>query len=226
VDDEAAALARWLHDDGVRANEVCLAGDASPGTAPFLHAVAGRLAGRAATMRLGPDLALGGLVARIRRTGCDVVVWGGEGETGGAVAAALAGHRRRPVVAGGSNLRDPAFDETAGPAARGAISASSCTELSTETRLAAQRFVQDYQSQFARPPGTCAVEAWDLARWLLRAIGDGGVTRPSLLEQLGASTPFDGVAGTFDFAADGEPAGDSAVPRLWRFEAGRWAPAG
>jgi ABC-type branched-subunit amino acid transport system substrate-binding protein len=224
VADEASAITRWLEGSGVAADEVCLSGDASAGAAPFLHEFAARLDGRAAArVRLGPEVGVGELADRVRRAGCDVVVWGGDGSAGGTVVAALAG-RRTPVVIGGSNLRDPAFAETGGRAARGALSASSCADLTTQTRLSAQRFVQDYQSQFARPPGPFAVEAWDATRWLLRAIAEGAVTAGALVDALRDELPFEGLAGTYDPGTDGEPAAGARAVAIWRLEAGRWVP--
>ena len=224
VAEEASAITRWLEGSGVAADEVCLGGDTSAGAAPFLHEIAARLAGRpAARVRLGPEVGVGELADRLRRTGCDVVVWGGDGSAGGSVVAALAG-RRTPIVVGGSNLRDAAFAETGGRAARGALSASSCADLTTETRLSAQRFVQDYQSQFARPPGPFAVEAWDSTRWLLRAIAGGAVTRAALVDELRGQLPFEGLAGTYDLGTDGERVAGAKAVTLWRLEAGRWVP--
>jgi len=224
VAEEASAITRWLEGSGVAADEVCLGGDTSAGAAPFLHEIAARLAGRpAARVRLGPEVGVGELADRLRRTGCDVVVWGGDGSAGGSVVAALAG-RRTPIVVGGSNLRDAAFAETGGRAARGALSASSCADLTTETRLSAQRFVQDYQSQFARPPGPFAVEAWDATRWLLRAIAGGAVTRAALVDELRGQLSFEGLAGTYDLGTDGERVSGATAVTIWRLEAGRWVP--
>lgn len=223
IDHEAAAIRDWLDASGFAADDVCLAGDASAGAAPFVHAVAARLDGRPATrVRIGPEVGVPDLTEQVRRARCGILVWGGDGEAGGIVVAALAGGHGAPVVVGGSNLRDPAFADTAGRAARGAQSAASCTDLTTETWLAAQRFIQDYQSQFARPPGPCAVEAWDVTRWLLRGIAAGAVTRAALLEELRKQTPFDGLGGMYDFGSDGEPAAGAAAVVVSRLEAGRW----
>ena len=224
VAEEASAITRWLEGSGVAADEVCLGGDASASAAPFLRETAARLLGRpAARVRLGPEVGVRELADRLRRAGCDVVVWGGNGSAGGSVVTALAG-RRTPIVVGGSNLRDAAFAETGGRAARGALSASSCADLTTETRLSAQRFVQDYQSQFARPPGPFAVEAWDASRWLLRAIAGGAVTRAALGDGLWVHNPFDGLAGPYAFEPDGDLAAVSMRVGISRFQAGRWVP--
>jgi branched-chain amino acid transport system substrate-binding protein len=226
VDDEAAAIVAWLDDSGFAADDVCLAGDGSPGSRPLLRGVTTRLDGRAAArIRLDEEVLPSHVAVHVERARCAVVVWGGDGALGGDIAAELSDDLTdRPAFVGGSNLRDPAFAAVAGGAAHGAISACSCVDLTTKTRLGAQRFVQDYQSQFGTSPGPFAVEAWDVARWMVRAIEAGAPTRAAVGDRLREVAPFDGLATTYAFDEDGEVALDMAPVRMARFEAGRWAP--
>ena len=75
-------------------------------------------------------------------------------------------------------------------------------------------------------PGAYAVEGWDAAHVILRAVGAGGITRSLVARSLDALTVVDGLEGTHRFGANGEPLEPRALLRLYRVEGGRWVPAG
>lgn len=160
-------------------------------------------------------------VDEIAASGCGVVVWTGDATEGAELATELAGVPRPPVLVGGPRLREPAFLDLAGPAAEGAVAICQCADVTTSLDLAAQRFVQDYQSRFGSTPGPGAAEAWDAARLLVRGIREGGATRPALVAWLAGRVASDGLAGALEFEA-GELADPESAMRRYRVEGGRW----
>jgi hypothetical protein len=95
-------------------------------------------------------------------------------------------------------------------------------DVSTSTDLAAQRFIQDYQSEFGLPPGPYAVEGWDAARMLVAAFRAGAVTRETVRTALEVSTAFDGLARIYRSDLGGDLAEPAATLRLSQVEGGRW----
>lgn len=182
---------------------------------PLFDLLAGRLAG-AEAMRIDPaDAGAAALSAR-----CRLVVWAG-GPDAGAEAVEALEHVSVPVV-GGDRLLDPDFLASAGPAAEGTFALCSCDNVSVSTELAARRFIQDYQSEHGVAPGAFAVEGWDAAHVILRALDEGEPTRAALEGALRTLTAVDGLDGVRRFGPDGEPLEPSSLLRLYRVEGGRW----
>ncbi len=152
--------------------------------------------------------------------GCGVVLWTGDAE-GGAQLARDTGEDA--ILVGGPGLRDPRFVQLAEGAAEGAVSFCSCADVSTSLDLSAQRFIQDYQSDYGSPPGPYAVEAWDAAHLLIRAFREGGPNRVAAVASLARTTTVDGLAGSYAFAG-GELADPGSAIRRATVEGGRWVP--
>jgi ABC-type branched-subunit amino acid transport system substrate-binding protein len=95
--------------------------------------------------------------------------------------------------------------------------------VSTALGLGAQRFIQDYQSEFGTPPGPYAVEAWDAAHMLIEALEGAGSSRESLLARLASITRFEGLGRAYAFVG-GELARPADAVRVYRVEGGRWTP--
>jgi branched-chain amino acid transport system substrate-binding protein len=227
---EASAVA-----DAVRALEgprrVCLLGDASPTSTALLRAVAGALGVRPA-LRLDlteVDADDPTVIAAIRGAACRSIVWGGS-PTGAALLrlALTSGGLRDVRLFGGESLKDASYTTTAGPRGRGTIAVCPCVDLSTSTDLRAQRFIQDYQSEFGVPPGPFAAEGRDVASMILNAIDGRAADRASVGSALATATRFDGLARSYRFDPDGELRGASAAVRVYRDEGVRWValPAG
>jgi hypothetical protein len=155
---------------------------------------------------------------------CDTVIWAGGPDAGGEAAPdiRLAGL----AFVGGDRLLDPDFLSAAGTGAEGSFALCACATVSTSTELAARRFIQDYQSEHGVAPGAYAVEGWDAAHVILRAVGGGGITRSVVARSLDALTVVDGLEGRHRFGSNGEPLEPRALLRLYRVEGGRWVPAG
>ena len=157
-----------------------------------------------------------------RGAGCSTVIWAGGPEAGADAAQVL-----RPegvTVVGGDRLLDPDFLSGAG-SPEGSFALCACANVSSSTKLAARRFIQDYQSEHGVAPGAYAVEGWDAAHLILRALG-GRPTRAQVARSIGALTEVEGLEGTHRFGPDGEPREPRALLRLYRVEGGRWVPAG
>lgn len=199
-----------------RAHPCVLAEDPAPD--PLLEALAERLP-KAFADTIDPATA-GDVAAD---AGCATVIWAGGPDAGAAAARAL-----RPAgvtFIGADRLLDPDFLSGAGTEAEGSFALCSCSTVSTSTDLAARRFIQDYQSQHGVAPGAYAVEAWDAAHVILRALGDGETARSQVARSVEDVTVIQGLEGTRRLGSDGEPIDPRALLRLYVVSGGRWVPA-
>lgn len=171
------------------------------------------------------ELSPAAIADEVAAAGCRVVVWDGDGASASEVALDLASaDLRRVTLLGGDLLRYPDFIALAGRAAEGTVSSCGCADLSTSTDVAAQRFIQDYQSQFGVPPGPYAVEAWDAARLVLQALREGGTSREGIRAWLAGTGSFEGLGSSYAFDGSGELADPSLAVRLAEVRGGRWIP--
>lgn len=175
---------------------------------------------------LSPDVrvfeedAAGG-VLEVLSLECGTVVWTGDGVGGAALAVSIEdAPPPSPILIGGPGLREPDFLGEAGTAAEGAVAYCSCADVSTALGLGAQRFIQDYQSEFGTPPGPYAVEAWDAAHMLIEAL-EGGGTREGLLVRLASTPRFGGLGRAYAFTG-GELTQPADAVLVYRVEGGRW----
>ena len=208
----ADALAARLE----RAHPCILAEDPAPD--PLFDMLAGRLP-KATAETIDPATA--GRVAT--GAGCTTVIWAG-GPDGGAVAARQLRSAGLTFV-GADRLLDPDFLSGAGSQAEGSFALCSCSTVSTSTDLAARRFIQDYQSQHGVAPGAYAVEAWDAAHVILRALDGGRATRAQVARSVAQVTEVQGLEGTHRLGDGGEPLDPRALLHLYAVRGGRWVPA-
>jgi ABC-type branched-subunit amino acid transport system substrate-binding protein len=213
--------------DGVRTARrgVCLLGDGSDPSRSLLGAVAGSVRSEVVLRaRVSEDPAsVATAVVSVLERGCGVVVWAGVGSLGAALRRRLveAGARRITFL-GSDRIRDDGFLDAVGPAGEGVLASCPCVDVVTSTDLAAQRFIQDYQSEFGLPPGPYAVEAWDAARMLVDALRSGARTREEVRASLASVTAFEGLATVYRFGPGGDLADPAATVRLSAVEGGRW----
>jgi ABC-type amino acid transport substrate-binding protein len=213
---QTAALAGYVR--GRRGAGVCLAGDGTQYARTMGEEIERELRGGiSATVTATPGSGDAPLAAAtIRESGCATVVWTGFG-TGAAelrVALTAAGSGSTPLV-GVDAMKDPAYLDLAGASAEHTVVACACVDLTASTDAAAQRFVHDYQADYAIPPGVYAAEGWDAGGLLLRAFTRGARSRADTMSGLAA-----GAAGTSSLSSlSGHP-----VPEihLFRAEGGRW----
>ena len=205
----ADALAARLR----RAHPCVLAEDPAPD--PLFHMLAERLP-RATAETIDPATA-----AKIAAdAGCKTVIWAGGPDAGAAAARLL-----RPAgvtFVGADRLLDPDFLSSAGSQAEGSFALCACASVSTSTDLAVRRFIQDYQSQHGVAPGAYAVEAWDAAHVILRALDGDEVTRAQVARSLEQVSMINGLEGTRRFSGEGEPLDPRALLRLYVVSGGRW----
>jgi ABC-type branched-subunit amino acid transport system substrate-binding protein len=214
VDAQARVLAETVPTLRRSRSGVCVAAAAPDGTT-FARTV---------VRSLPDDLGIADVrgPAAVDQAGCGVVVWAGDAVQGAELALALRSPvERAPILVGGHALRDPRFLALAAGAAEGAISACSCADVSTSLDLAAQRFIQDYQSEFGSPPGPYAVEAWDAARMVVRGLRAAGAGRDGLTGWLAGQSELDGLGGSYAFSS-GELADPESRVRVYRLSGGRW----
>lgn len=222
---QGETLGRVVDELGPSARGVCVMGDASPLSDALLRAAVRSLgdpvALRSTVTEAQPDVA--SAAEAVASAGCGVVLWGGAGSVGAALRRQLVEVGMGDVAfAGGDAIRDRTFLEAVGPAGEGTLAVCPCVDVSTSIDLAAQRFIQDYQSEFGLPPGPYAVEAWDAARILVSAFRDGAGSREDVAVALGAMTTFDGLGRTYGFGPDGDLEEGRRSVRLSRVEGGRW----
>jgi ABC-type branched-subunit amino acid transport system substrate-binding protein len=155
----------------------------------------------------------------VLESGCGTVAWTRDGIVGARLALDLDG--TRIAVVGRSGLLAPDFIQDAGRSAEGVLSICSCADVSISLDLAAQRFIQDYQSEYGSPPGAFAVEAWDAAHMLLRALRRPTPSRTRVAAWIAETSVFDGLGGTYRFEG-GELADPGVSIRIYRVEGGRW----
>ncbi|HEX6230345.1 MAG TPA: hypothetical protein VF029_01370 [Actinomycetota bacterium] len=217
---QAAVLA--AHADGARGSRAgaCVLEDPATSIGLARHA-ARALHGRVV---LSGRVSWDEVAEPVRRSGCPLLLWDGDGESAARVASLLAsGEPPRITLLGGDRLRDAGFLADAGAAAEGTVSACGCADLSTSTSLRAQRFIQDFQSEYGLAPGPHAVEAWDAAHLILETLGEG-VTRDEVAGRVAGISFLDGLASDYWFAASGELADPRASVRLAEVRGGRWIP--
>jgi ABC-type branched-subunit amino acid transport system substrate-binding protein len=215
--DQASSLADGVNAWRRPAGDVCLVLAPTDGTR-FSNAV--RQALSPGPLVFEEDAT--GEVPEVPLPECGVVVWTGDGVGGAALAISLEeAPDPHPILIGGPGLREPDFLGEAGRAAEGAVAFCSCADLSTAVGLGAQRFIQDYQSEFGSPPGPYAVEAWDAARMVIGALDVAGPSRDGLIRRLASTPRFEGLGGAYAFAGS-ELAEPAAAVRTYRVEGGRW----
>ena len=209
-----------------RGGDVCMAGDGTMYAGSTESLLEPELRGELSTSvtvdPASPDTA-GAAVAAIESAGCTTVVWTGFGTGAADLRDALTAAGDDVLMVGSDGMKDGTFLDLAGPAAQGTVVACACVDQSSSTSAAAQRFIHDYQSDYAVPPGVFAAEGWDAGGLLLRAMRSGAETRDAMLERLTSASPFEGLAATYAVDAHGTLSSDSQV-HLYRADAGRWVP--
>jgi len=176
---------------------------------------------------LSPDLRVfeedaAGDVLEVLSLECWTVVWTGDGIGGAELAVSIEdAPPPSPILIGGPGLREPDFLGDAGTAAEGVIAFCSCADVSTALGLGAQRFIQDYQSEFGTPPGPYAVEAWDAAHMLIEGLDTGGPSGEGLIARLASTPRFEGLGRAYAFTG-GELTHPADAVLLYRVEGGRW----
>ena len=194
---------------------VCLAGDGTPYARAMGDGVERELRGSVyATVSVAPGSGDASVsAATIEQSGCATVVWTGFGTEAGELRDALTatGGTTTPLV-GVDAMKDPAYLDVAGPSAEGTAVVCACVDLTASTDPAAQRFVHDFQADYAIPPGVYAAEGWDAGGALLRAFRAGARIRSATTAELAGAGALDGTSLT------------SATVALSRAEGGRWVP--
>ena len=153
---------------------------------------------------------------------CDAVAWAGSPDAAAELSPTLPAG---VALVGGDRLLDPDFAKDGAAAAEGTRAVCACDDLAASTDPAVLRFIQDYQSEFGTAPGPYAVEAWDAAGVILRALLSGS-GREGVEATVSALERLEGLRMTYLFEATGalaDPGGHVGVSEL---RAGRWVRLG
>jgi branched-chain amino acid transport system substrate-binding protein len=220
---EAAALASTVDRMAAAGNGLCLLDAlASPGWPKLIRT---ELRSPVILQMPSPESTadIARAVERVAEANCAVVIWDGSAEVAGVFRKAMVERGLRNVTfAGPDTLKQDVYLATAGPAARRTVVTCPCVDLSAATGLKAQRFIQDYQAQEGVPPGPYAAEAWDAARMFVQAVRAGADGREAVAAALARTRTYEGLAGRYAFAPDGELRPGTQIVYLYRDEGGRW----
>ena len=221
---QARALAAFARGLPAAREGICLAGDGSG-----LAAVVGRAAGRqlegiiGARITVPPgDASAARAATAVRRAGCGVVLWTGYGARGAALRLQLSTSGRPVQMLATDAAKTEAYLTETGREGDGTVVSCGCVDLTTSTRLDAQRFINAFQFDIGALPGPYAVEGWDAGNRFIDAVRRGAITRGEVATALEDDRGFVGLAGTYAFRGDGELDASSAAIRFYRAEGGRW----
>ncbi len=179
--------------------KVCVVDDSSEhglGLAKAVRKTLGDLADSACNVAVDTGGADFSVVAQIKAVAPDAVFFAGHvGEAVPLLRRLREGGFEGAFVTMHGTMAEEFIDK-AGIAAHDALLSCPCAPAPPE-------FVDEYTGAFGQPPGPYAVEAYDLGTILLRGIDSGAITRPALLDFVGA---YDGqgIARRYRWVADGE----------------------
>jgi branched-chain amino acid transport system substrate-binding protein len=221
---QARALAAFARGLPSARPGICLAGDGSE-----LAAAVGRVAGRqleelvAARITVPPgDASAVRATSAIRRAACGLVLWTGYGARAAALRLRLSTSGRPVQMLATDAAKTEAYLTETGREGDGTVVSCGCVDLTTSTRLDAQRFINAFQFDIGALPGPYAVEGWDAGNRFIEAVRRGALTRQQVATALEGDRRYDGLAGPYAFLGDGELEASSAAIRFYRAEGGRW----
>ena len=160
--------------------------------------------------------------ASVRRAGCGVVLWTGYGARAAALRLRLSTSGRPVQMLATDAAKTESYLTETGREGDGTVVSCGCVDLTTSTRLDAQRFINAFQFDIGALPGPYAVEGWDAGNRFIEAVRRGAITRGEVATALEGDRSYDGLAGTYAFRGDGELEASAAAIRFYRAEGGRW----
>ena len=222
--DRIQAEAAAGHIAGTGVHKACVAGDSLPRGAALATRVRDELRGRGIevpifSLELPEQSEYSSLVEQVAADGCKILYWGGGGTEGGLIAAELTEAGAEVALVGADPSIGEPFLLAADGAGEGTVATCSCVDVSIDTELDAQRFVQDYQSKYGNPPSAYAVEGWDAAGVFLSALRAGATDRERAEDFISSATSFSGLGG--DYGWDGDR-GRRAFATLYEVQNQDW----
>jgi branched-chain amino acid transport system substrate-binding protein len=221
---QARALAAFARGLPAARGGICIAGDGSG-----LAVAVGRAAGRqlegvvASRIAVPPgDASAAAAASAVRRAGCGLVLWTGYGARAAALRLRLSTSGRPVQMLATDAAKTEAYLTETGREGDGTVVSCGCVDLTTSTRLDAQRFINAFQFDIGALPGPYAVEGWDAGNRFIEAVRRGALTRQEVATALEGDRRYEGLAGTYAFRRDGELEASSAPIRFYRAEGGRW----
>jgi hypothetical protein len=158
--------------------------------------------------------------ARLRDSGCRVLVWIGGADVAASVLSSIPDP---PPMVGTSRMKtdDGLALASSGPTI---FTICACADVTLSTEPKSQRFVHDLQAASGAPPGPFAVEAYDAGRLLIGALEGVGASRGSIVVALDDLTGYPGLVEHYVFEPDGSRAPESLKEGSWRAAGSRWLP--
>jgi ABC-type branched-subunit amino acid transport system substrate-binding protein len=163
---------------------------------PDLEAVAARLTGGQAARRVSTDYQA--------QVGCTAIYLPDSPGPVAQLLPLLAFHdiTRMPFLGSALWLDDPDFLAGSARYLQGAVIPAPLSELSQ--RPESRRFFDSFRQADGHAPGQFAAYGYDAGLALIRALGQGDVSRESLRRTLARGGQTRGVTGPFNFDQDGE----------------------
>ena len=224
--EEVSALAAFLREHG---GSVCVGGDGGSVSRGLQEPLAAAL-GDQVVLNVEVDtgaLEAGAseLAADVQKAGCRTVAWTGFDLDAAALRLGLDAAGLSAVrLVGGQGMKGDLYLTETGLSGSGTVVSCPCVDVATSTELAARTFIHDYQFEFGSVPGPYAVEGWDIGRMLVEVLRNGATTREDVAAGLADLGTFQGLAGAYGFASDGELTPIPGAIHLYRDVAGRWIP--
>lgn len=214
---QATATAAYIRDT-MAAKRVFIVDDDSSYGARTSDAVQSALAGLVVgTDRVTRGQSLAGAVADLKRSGADVVYYGGFYYGAGPLLSAMRKAGVTTPLIGGEGIDDPAFfTQAAGGDVDGTLaSCAACRPISDAGFLGA------FHAAFHAEPTGYAAVAYDTANIFLSGLAHGAGTRPAMLAYVNAYNAA-GMAGRyrFDRSGTGELAAGYGTVGIVRADAG------
>jgi len=198
---QADAAAAYIASTGVK--RACVAADSLPRGAFLSTSVEEALHEQGVkvpflSLELPQQSDYSQLASQVLEEGCGVVYWGGGGTEAGIIAKALADQGSDAALVGADPLIGEPFIVAAEGSQEGAVATCSCVDVSINTDLDSQRFVQQYQSNYGNPPSAYAVEGWDAAQMFIAAMRSGAQDRESMAAYIDSLSKFEGLGGRYE----------------------------
>lgn len=224
---QAAAFASAVRATPAYREGVCLGGD---GTA-YAKALSGLVLGDLGShhvresIRFSADTDAAAGLSKLKAARCGVLAWTGMGTAGALLRSSItqAGLDRVSFVGSDATKLETYLTVTDG-AGDGTVVTCPCVDLTTSTRVDAQRFIHDFQAEYGSPPGAYAAEGWDVGGMFLAGFRAGAATRAAVAEAVASTSSYEGLANDYRFTSSGELEGSSARVHTYRAEGLRWLP--
>lgn len=243
IDDQGwSTFFRAVADDKVQAKEVSLyiAKQLKPQTVAIIHDNQDYSKGIADSVKAdlgalnvttkGPYIIdpnstdYGAVVNQVKAVDPQVVFYGGYSPQAGPLAKQLQAAGVNAQFISDDGTKDPAFGDTAGSAANGALVSCPCADPAQAP--AGKSFVKGMESKYNQPPGTFAAEAFDASNMVFQALKKASASdsvtdiRKQVVDYFDGVQGYQGIVKSYTFNSHGNVVVGPSGIFLYR-----WSPA-